>query len=187
MRPLINILGILILCSCKTKVDVEHTYEKYYNDATWEIYKQAGNNYTNGNYLAADSLYGIVISSSSHNLTSSMPNEMNPYYYKAAIAFELMRHDSAIYYFNKLNSINVDSSILMMRAESYRMLNKLDSCLLLCNKSLDLGYDSSITLLIRGSCYFELGKFDKACKDLQYAKLHGIESSELTKQLTKCK
>lgn len=152
------------------------------------MFLQAGAYYTNNQFIEADSLYNLVIASSVDKINMSMPVEANPFYYKAAICFQLGKDDSTLYYFSKVVPFATDSTdILMMRAQAYNNLGKADSSIIVCNKILSLQKDSAVALFIRGDNYFKMGKYDQACKDLNYAKSNGISTSDLDEQLRKCK
>jgi tetratricopeptide (TPR) repeat protein len=188
MRQLLPFLFVL-LAACYFDVKVTKKYELYFDDSTYKIFLNGLGDYQKENYLLADSLFTIVISHSSNKLSMTMPTEFNPYYYRGHNSLYLDKYEQAISDFEHVASdTTTNTDILLARTEAFRMLHQYDTCIVLCNRLLDLKHDSSIILSQRGLCYFQKGQKGKACEDLTNSKrLATGDVSFLDKFLEDCK
>jgi tetratricopeptide (TPR) repeat protein len=156
MRAFSIILFFLFLSSCHFKVDVTERYMLYFDEATYKTYQQGLKSYQDGNYSLADSLLSIVILNSNDKLSMEMPLEFNPYYYRGSNSIELDKYGQAISDFEHVASdTTTNTGILLVRTEAFKMLGKYDTAIILCNRLLDLKYDSSIVLSQRGICFYQ--------------------------------
>ena len=118
-----------------------------------------------------------------------MPIDFNPYYYRGHNSIELDKYEQAIKDFEHVASdTTTNTDILLARTEAFKMLGKYDTAIVLCNRLLDLKYDSSIVLSQRGICYYQKNDLKNACMDLTRSKrLSKDASTFLDKFLKDCK
>jgi tetratricopeptide (TPR) repeat protein len=180
---------LIVLNSCHFNIDVTKRYQLYFDDSTYGKYQQGVNAYLDGDYLIADSLFSIVIENSNDKLTIDMPMEFNPYYYRGHNNIDLAKYQQAISDFEHVaEETTTNTSILVARTEAFRMLGKYDTAISLCNRLLQLGYDSSIVLSQRGICFYQKKDFKNACSDLTTAKMLLKDSTSYLDQFLKeCK
>ena len=189
MRTLKIAIFILTLTSCHFNVKVTKTYELYFDESTYQTFNKAISAYQNQRSQLADSLFSVVIDKSKEKLSSTMPIEFNPYYYRGHNNIDLDKYDQAINDFEQVVSdTTTNTDILLARTEAFKMLKKYDTAIVLCDRLINLGFDSSIVLGQRGICYYQQGQKEKACSDLTLAKkLATSDVSYLDKFLTGCK
>ena len=188
MRTIISIFLIVFFTSCHFDLKVKKKYELYFDEQTYQLLQTGIAAYQKQNYKLADSLLTIVIDKSKDNLSISMPTDFNPYYYRGHNSIEFDKYEQAISDFGHVASdTTTNTDILLARTEAFKMLHQYDTTIVLCNRLLDLKYDSSIILSQRGICYFQKGQFDKACSDLKTSKrLAKVDVSFLHKFMKDC-
>ena len=162
---------LIILSSCNVNVEVENAYYKYFDESTLATFQQGMTAYQNAVYQLADSLFTIVISISKDKLDMNMPMETNPYYYRGHSRVEIEKYEQAISDFeNCASDTTTNTDILLARTEAFKMLSQYDTAIVLCNRLLDLRYDSLIVLSQRGLCYYQKKDMQNACADLTKVK-----------------
>ena len=189
MTTLRTITFLLLFSSCHFNVDVTKRYQLYFDDVTYNTYQQGLKAYEDGNHQLADSLLSVVIENSKDKLTIDMPMEFNPYFYRGHNNIELDKYEDAI---KDLELVAADTttntSVLLARTEAFKMLGKYDTAITLCNRLLELKYDSSVVLSQRGICFYQKKDLNNACADLTRSKqLRKDDSSFLDKFLKDCK
>jgi tetratricopeptide (TPR) repeat protein len=150
---------------------VTKNYELYFDEPTYQTFLKGFEAYNKKEHKLADSLFTIVISNSTDRLTVTMPVEFNPYYYRGHNSFDIGKYKQAISDFEHVASdTTTNTDILLARTEAFKMLQQYDTAIILCNRLLDLRFDSSVILSQRGICYYQKGEMDKACADLVISK-----------------
>ena len=171
MTILRTIALIFCLISCHINVDVTKRYQLYFDDEIYGTYQKGLKAYEAGNYLLVDSLLSDVVARSNEKISKDMPIEFNPYYYLGYNSIELGKYEEAIKYFDFVtNDTTTNTDILLAQTETFRMLGNYDTAIDLCNRLLELKFDSSIVLSQRGICYYQKKDLKNACADLLLAK-----------------
>jgi len=178
----------LSLSACQLEVKETKPYELYFDEPTYQIFLKGFDAYNKKDYQLADSFFTVVINNSRNKLSMTMPIEFNPYYYRGHNGFGLDNYKQAISDFEHVASdTTTNTDILLARTEAFKMLQQYDTAIALCNRLLDLKFDSSVVLGQRGICNYHKGQMDKACTDLVLSKkLATGDVSFLDKFLKKC-
>jgi tetratricopeptide (TPR) repeat protein len=80
-----------------------------------------------------------------------MPQESNPYYFRAANSIELDKYEQAISDLEQVaGDTTTNTHALIIRNEAFKMLKMYDTTIQLCNRLLSLKYDSTFALSQRG-------------------------------------
>jgi tetratricopeptide (TPR) repeat protein len=178
----------LFFASCNSNVEVKKRYHEYFDDSTMKLFQTGIDAYQHEKYKEADSILTLVIYSSKDKLSIDMPEELNPYFYRASNSIELDKYDQAISDIDHVaRDTTTNTGILILKSEAFKMLKKYDSSISICNRLLILKYDSAVILSQRGICYYQMGLMDKACADLTFSKKKGLDTSFLNKFLSACK
>ena len=144
--------------------------------------------YQRGNYTVADSLLTLVIDSSKGKLTLSMPESTNPNFYRGSNYIELNKYKEALLDMDHVSSdTTVNTHVLIVRSEAFKMLKQYDTAISICNRLLKLHVDSLAILTQRGICFYFNGQIDKACLDFNYCRKLGADTSFLNQFLKYCK
>jgi len=179
---------IIFFASCHFDVEVTKKYEQYFDEASYNAVRKGIDAYEKADYKLADSLLSYTIEKSNDKLSSTMPFEYNPYYYRGQNDIEIEKYEQAIDDFAHVTTdTTTNTSILVALTEAYKMLDKYDAAINACNKLLRLKYDSTLILMQRGLCYYSKKQMDSACADLNASKSLGGDTSYLNNFLKDCK
>src|SRR5579863_5104277 len=91
-----TLILLAFLFSCHFKSKSINGYQNYFDDSIIKIFQRGINACQNENYKLADSLLSIVINKSDSKFSLSMPEEMNPYFYRANAYLNLGKYSEAI-------------------------------------------------------------------------------------------
>jgi outer membrane protein assembly factor BamD (BamD/ComL family) len=86
----------LFFASCNSNVEVKKRYHEYFDDSTMKLFQTGIDAYQHEKYKEADSILTLVIYSSKDKPSIDMPEELNPYFYRASNSIELDKYDQAI-------------------------------------------------------------------------------------------
>lgn len=162
MKPLLYITLALFLTSCHLNVEVTKKYHQYFDDSTMNLFTKGINAYQREKYKEADSLLTKVIDKSKDKLSMTMPEELNPYFYRASNSIELDKYEQALSDLDHVASdTTTNTHVLIPRTEAFRMLKRYDTAISLCNRLLELQSDSLTILSQRGICITKKEKFKK--------------------------
>jgi tetratricopeptide (TPR) repeat protein len=187
-----SILFLTAFWSCQVRVSIKKPFGEYFDDSTFQVFKNGMDACSKAKYVLADSLLTIVISRSKNKLPITMPREANPYYYRGNNDIQIGKYEQAL---SDMDHVATDTTtqveVILVRCEALKELKKYDACIALCNKLILLKYDSVASLSERGVCYYYKGELDKACGDLNYCKRNSNSNPEfiayLNQFLKNCK